>query len=78
MFVGKNHETAYRTDVLEGFCYRPANQDEEAEEIFCTQLGEVSLSLAIVLMGVSNFIRCLPETEHSGEEAAESMGQRTC
>lgn len=34
-FVGKDQETVNKTDILGGFCYRPANQDEEAEEIFC-------------------------------------------
>jgi len=34
-----------------GVCYRPPNQDEEADEIFYKQLAEVSQSLALVLMG---------------------------
>ncbi|KAK4828165.1 LOW QUALITY PROTEIN: hypothetical protein QYF61_024414 [Mycteria americana] len=33
-----------------GIYYRPPNQDEEADEIFYKQLGEVSQSLALVLM----------------------------
>ncbi|GAB0203473.1 hypothetical protein GRJ2_002812900 [Grus japonensis] len=37
-----------------GVCYRPPNQDEEADEIFYKQLGEVSQSLALVLMGDFN------------------------
>ena len=37
-----------------GVCYRPSNQDEETDEIFYKQLGEVSQSLALVLMGDFN------------------------
>ncbi|KAK4821729.1 hypothetical protein QYF61_000272 [Mycteria americana] len=37
-----------------GVCYRPPNQDEEADEIFYNQLGEVSQSLTLVLMGDFN------------------------
>ena len=33
-----------------GVCYRPPNQDEEADKIFYKQLREVSQSLALVLM----------------------------
>ncbi|GAB0203723.1 hypothetical protein GRJ2_002837900 [Grus japonensis] len=40
-----------KADIVVGCCYRPPNQDEEADEIFCKQLGEVSQSLALVLMG---------------------------
>ncbi|GAB0178083.1 hypothetical protein GRJ2_000273600 [Grus japonensis] len=35
-------------------CYRPPKQDEEADEIFYEQLGEVSRFLALVLMGDFN------------------------
>jgi len=34
-----------------GVCYRPPSQDEEADEIFYKQLGEVSQTLAFVLVG---------------------------
>jgi len=34
-----------------GVYYRPPNQDEEADEIFYKQLGEVSQSLPLVLVG---------------------------
>lgn len=37
-----------------GVCYRPPNQDEEGDEIFCKQLGEVSPYLALILMGDFN------------------------
>ncbi|GAB0209890.1 hypothetical protein GRJ2_003454700 [Grus japonensis] len=33
---------ANKADILLGVCYRPSNQDEEADEIFYKQLGEVS------------------------------------
>ena len=38
-----------------GVCYRPPNQNEEADGIFYKQLGEVSQSPALVLMGDFNF-----------------------
>ena len=37
-----------------GICYRPPNQDEEADKIFYKQLGEVSQLLALVLVGDFN------------------------
>ncbi|KAK4823322.1 hypothetical protein QYF61_000924 [Mycteria americana] len=37
-----------------GICYRPPSQDEEAGEIFYKHLGEVSQSLALVLVGDFN------------------------
>ena len=37
-----------------GISYKPPNQVEEADGIFCKQLGEVSQSLALVLMGDFN------------------------
>ncbi|GAB0208309.1 hypothetical protein GRJ2_003296600 [Grus japonensis] len=45
---------ANKADILLGVCYRPSNQDEEADEIFYKQLGEVSQLLALVLMGDFN------------------------
>ena len=45
---------ANKADIMVGVCYRPPNQDEEADEIFCKQLGEVSQSLALVLVGDFN------------------------
>lgn len=38
-------------DILVGVSYRPSSQDEEADEMFYKQLGEVSQSPACVLMG---------------------------
>lgn len=43
-----------KTDILVGFCYQPPKQDKEAEELLCRQLGQVSPSLALVLMGDFN------------------------
>ncbi|KAK4820464.1 hypothetical protein QYF61_027746, partial [Mycteria americana] len=45
---------ANKADILLGVCYRPPNQDEEADEAFYKQLGEVSQSLALVLVGDFN------------------------
>ncbi|GAB0208010.1 hypothetical protein GRJ2_003266700 [Grus japonensis] len=45
---------ANKADIMVGVCHRPPNQDEEADEIFYKQLGEVSQSLALVLMGDFN------------------------
>ncbi|KAK4808573.1 hypothetical protein QYF61_009876 [Mycteria americana] len=45
---------AKKADTLLGVCYRPPNQDEEADEAFYKQLAGVSQSLALVLMGNFN------------------------
>ncbi|KAK4830530.1 hypothetical protein QYF61_011509 [Mycteria americana] len=42
---------ANKADIVAGVCYRPPNQDEETDELFCKQLGEASRSLALVLVG---------------------------
>ncbi|KAK4813674.1 LOW QUALITY PROTEIN: hypothetical protein QYF61_017641 [Mycteria americana] len=42
---------ANKADIVVGVCYRPPNQDDEAEKIFYKQLGEASRSLALVLVG---------------------------
>ena len=47
-------ERANKADVMVGVYYRPPSQDEEADEIFYKQLGEVSQSLPLVLMGDFN------------------------
>ncbi|KAK4823371.1 hypothetical protein QYF61_001719 [Mycteria americana] len=41
---------AKKADIMVGVCYRPPNQDEVADKIFYKQLGEVSQSLALVLV----------------------------
>lgn len=41
-------------DILVGVCYRPSSQDGEANEMFYKQLGEVSQSPALFLMGDFN------------------------
>ncbi|PKU34425.1 toll-interacting protein [Limosa lapponica baueri] len=48
-------EKARKADTIMGVCYRPPNQDVEADEIFYKQLAEVSRSLALVLVGDFNF-----------------------
>ncbi|KAK4806205.1 hypothetical protein QYF61_001128 [Mycteria americana] len=45
---------ANKADIVVGVCYRPPNQDEEADKLFYKQLGEASRSLALVLMGDFN------------------------
>ena len=45
---------ANKADILLGVCYRPPNQDEEADEAFYKQLAGVSQSLALVLVGDFN------------------------
>ncbi|PKU32032.1 rna-directed dna polymerase from mobile element jockey-like [Limosa lapponica baueri] len=45
---------ANKADIMVGVCYRPSNQDGEADEIFYKQLGEVSRLLALVLVGDFN------------------------
>ncbi|KAK4816789.1 hypothetical protein QYF61_022901 [Mycteria americana] len=45
---------ANKADIMVGVYYRPPNQDEEADKIFHKQLGEVSQSLALVLVGDFN------------------------
>jgi len=41
-----------KADIMVGVCYKPPNQDEEADKIFYKQLGEVSQSLALVLINL--------------------------
>jgi len=50
----KMRRKANKADILLGICYRPPSQDEEADEVFCKRLAEVSQSLALVLVGVFN------------------------
>jgi len=45
---------ANKADILLGVCYRPPNQDEEADEVFYEHLAEVSQLLALVLVGDFN------------------------
>jgi len=45
---------ANKADILLWICYRPPNQDEEVDEVFYKRLAEVSLSLALLLVGDFN------------------------
>ncbi|PKU42080.1 rna-directed dna polymerase from mobile element jockey-like [Limosa lapponica baueri] len=45
---------ANKGDLVLGVCYRPPNQDEQADELFFKRLGEVSQSTALVLVGDFN------------------------
>ncbi|KAK4830250.1 hypothetical protein QYF61_009317 [Mycteria americana] len=47
-------EKVSKADIMVGGCFRPPNQDEEADELFYKQLGEVSRSLALLLVGDFN------------------------
>jgi len=47
---------ASKADILLGVCYKPPNQGEEADEVFCKRLAEVSQSLALVLVGDFNLL----------------------
>jgi len=60
---------ANKADMLLRVCYRPPNQDEEADEVFHKRLAEVSQSLALVLMG--NF--SLPDTCWKYNTAEETV-----
>ncbi|XP_063208520.1 E3 ubiquitin-protein ligase RNF135 isoform X3 [Chroicocephalus ridibundus] len=42
---------ADKADIAVGVCYRPPNQSSEVDEAFYKQLGEISQSLAVVLVG---------------------------
>ena len=46
---------ANKTDILLGICYRPPDQDEEADEVFYKRLAEVLQSLALALVGARTF-----------------------
>ena len=46
---------ANKTDAIMGFCYRLPTQDEEVDERLYKQLGEVSRSLPLDLVGDFNF-----------------------
>ncbi|KAF4804342.1 hypothetical protein TURU_008643 [Turdus rufiventris] len=43
-----------RAGIMVGVCYRPPNQDKQADEAFYKQLTEISLSPALVLVGSFN------------------------
>ncbi|RMB93635.1 hypothetical protein DUI87_29862 [Hirundo rustica rustica] len=45
---------ANKADILLAVCYRPPNQEEEADNLFYKQLGNVSGSSALVLVGDFN------------------------
>ncbi|PKU34080.1 mitochondrial fission process protein 1 [Limosa lapponica baueri] len=56
---------ASKADIVVGVCYRPPNQDVEVDEIFYKQLGEISRSLALVLVGDFNLTRYQLGTQYS-------------
>jgi len=70
VFMGKNRGKANKADMV-GVCYRPPNQDEEADEIFCKQLGEVSRLLP-PCRGLQ-LTRSLLEIQYSGWETVQEV-----
>jgi len=46
---------ANKAAIMLGVCCRPPDQDQEADEMFYKHLGEVSRSLACVLVGASTY-----------------------
>ena len=46
---------ASKTDIIMGVCYRPPKQGEEVDKTLCGQLGEVSRSLLLALVGDFSF-----------------------
>ncbi|GAB0181938.1 hypothetical protein GRJ2_000659100 [Grus japonensis] len=63
---------ANKADIMVGFCHRPPNQDEEAGKIFYKQLGEVSRSLVLVLVGDFN----LPDVYWKYNTAERNQSRR--
>ncbi|RMC13815.1 hypothetical protein DUI87_08898 [Hirundo rustica rustica] len=45
---------ANKADILLGVCYHPPNQEEDVDNLFYKQLGNVSRSSALVLVGDFN------------------------
>lgn len=52
--MGETWGKANKVDIMVGAFYRPINYDEEADNIICKQLREVSKLLALLLMGNFN------------------------
>ncbi|PKU41370.1 adaptin ear-binding coat-associated protein 1 [Limosa lapponica baueri] len=63
---------ASKADIVVGVCYRPPNQDVEVDDIFYKQLGEVSKSLALVLVGEFN----LPDISWAQNTAEREQSRR--
>ncbi|PKU29698.1 adaptin ear-binding coat-associated protein 1 [Limosa lapponica baueri] len=63
---------ASKADIVVGVCYRPPNQDVEVDDIFYKQLGEVSRSLALVLVEDFN----LPDTKWAHNMAEREQSRR--
>ncbi|PKU32319.1 adaptin ear-binding coat-associated protein 1 [Limosa lapponica baueri] len=63
---------ASKTDIVVGVCYRPPNQDLEVDDIFYKQLGEVSRSLALLLVGDFN----LPDINWAHNTAEREQSRR--
>ncbi|KAJ7398468.1 hypothetical protein BTVI_124379 [Pitangus sulphuratus] len=71
---------ANKANILVGVCYRPPNQDEEADEIFYKQLPDASRLPALILVGDFNLLDiCWKLTKWRGGtlEGSWSLGKIT-
>jgi len=62
---------ANKVDILLAVFYRPPNQNQEVDEVFCKRLAEVSQSLAIFLVGTSTY---WTSTGHTTQQRGNSLG----
>ncbi|GAB0182918.1 hypothetical protein GRJ2_000757100 [Grus japonensis] len=51
---GRQGEETLQSDLIVGICYRPPNQEDQADEALYRQIGTASHSQALVLMGDFN------------------------
>ncbi|PKU26999.1 mitochondrial fission process protein 1 [Limosa lapponica baueri] len=65
-----------KADIMVGACYRLLNQDVEVDEIFYKQLGEISKSLALALVG--DFKPPVISWEHNTAEREQSRRFLEC
>lgn len=49
--MGRIKAKASKADIIVGVCHRPPKQDEEVNKTLYRQLGEVSRSILLVLVG---------------------------
>ncbi|GAB0184462.1 hypothetical protein GRJ2_000911500 [Grus japonensis] len=59
-------------DTIVGFCYRPPDQEDRADEALCRQIGAASHSQALVLMGDFNH----PDTCWRDNTAGHNQSRR--
>ena len=68
-FKGKNQGKASKADTMVGACYRPPNQDEEADEIFYKQPRSLTIAGPCSHGGLQ-LTRCLLEIKYSRQETS--------